>query len=97
MIDVDDLAALQVVCPGAIEMEAKPVKRKPVAFEIPERDDRWERLVSALWRPVLFLIVFITAFMLIKSHWSQLRGLSDRLRNQHPVSSTSASTAITQC
>ena len=94
--DARDCESCDVPLPAAIEMEAKSVKRKPVAFEIPERDDRWERLVSALWRPVLFLIVLITAFLLIRSHWSQLRGLSDRLQNQHSVSSTAASTAITR-
>lgn len=92
--DARDCEGCDVPLPVAIEVEAKAVKRKPIAFEIPERDDRWERLVSALWRPLLFLIVLITAFMLIRSHWSQLRGISGRFRNQHPISSTAASTAI---
>jgi hypothetical protein len=94
--DARDCESCDVPLPVAIEIEAKTVKRKPVAFEIPERDDRWERLASALWRPVLFLIVLITAFLLIKSHWNQLRGISDRLHNQQPLSSTAASTAIKQ-
>ncbi|HEX7959210.1 MAG TPA: GAF domain-containing protein [Terriglobales bacterium] len=94
--DARDCESCDVPMPVAIEMDAKPVKRKPVAFEIPERDDRWERLASALWRPLLFLIVLITALLLIKSHWNQLRGISDRLHNSHPISSAAASTAITQ-
>ena len=93
--DARDCESCDVPLPVAIEMEAKTVKRKP-AFEIPERDDRLERLVSALWRPVLFLIVLITAFVLIRSHWSQLRGISGSLQNQHPISSAAASTAITR-
>ena len=77
--------------PVAVEMEAKTVKRKPVAFEIPERDDRLERLVSALLRPVFWLIVLIVAFVLIKSHWKDLRGVSHLLEQPKAVSSTAAS------
>src|SRR5262249_53750770 len=56
-LDARDCEKCDVPLPLAIEMEAQSIKRKPVAFEIPERDDRLERLVSALWRPVLLLIV----------------------------------------
>jgi len=89
--DARDCEKCDVPMPVAVEMEAKTVKRKPVAFEIPERDDRLERLVSALLRPVLWLIVLIVAFVLIKSHWKDLRGVSHLLEQPKAVSSTAAS------
>jgi hypothetical protein len=92
--DARDCEKCDVPLPVAIEMEAKSIKRKPAPFEIPERDDRLERLVSALLRPVLWLIVLIVAFVLIKSHWKELRGVSHLLEQPKPVSSTAASTPM---
>jgi GAF domain-containing protein len=94
--DARDCEKCDVPLPVAIELEAKSIKRKPAAFEIPERDDRLERLVSALWRPVLLLIVLTVAFVLVKSYWRELRGVSHLLEQPKPVSSTASPTPMSR-
>ena len=76
-----DCKGCDVPLPLAVELERKGIRSR--GFEIPERDDRWERLASALLRPVLFLVLFVVTSFLIWAHWIELHTVPQSLQTRH--------------